>query len=156
MQDNPQNLPSSGPENDSKSRLLRYFEDYASYHTTIGNQNTHLVGIPMIMLGLLGLLQLVPLGPLNLGILLWLGATLFYIVLDVRLGTIFSLIVLGFYGAATILPWSVHIVLFLLGWAIQLVGHKVYEKNNPAFFKTIEHLLIGPLWIFVKVAKLKP
>lgn len=141
---------------DSPSRLQSYFEDYARFHTTAGNQKTHILGIPMIMLSLLGLLQLVPLGPLNLGVFLWLGATLFYVMLDVRLGTIFSLVVLGFYGAATLFPWSVHAVLFVFGWVIQLIGHKVYEKNNPAFLKTIEHLLVGPLWIFVKLSKIQP
>jgi uncharacterized membrane protein YGL010W len=137
-------------------KLKKYFDEYASYHKTQGNQTSHVFGIPMIMLSLLGLLRLIPLGAVNLGVLLWLGATLFYVVMDLRLGVIFSLIVLGFYGAATLIPVSLHIVLFILGWVIQLIGHKVYEKNNPAFLKTAEHLLIGPLWIFVKLSGIGP
>ncbi len=41
--------------------------------------------------------------------------------------------------------------LFALGWAFQLVGHAVYERNRPAFVRNLRHLLIGPLWIARKL-----
>lgn len=41
--------------------------------------------------------------------------------------------------------------LFVCGWVFQLVGHAVYERNRPAFFRNLAHLLIGPLWIARKL-----
>ena len=35
----------------------------------------------------------------------------------------------------------------MLGWIFQFIGHSVYEKKNPAFFRNFVHLLVGPLWI---------
>ena len=40
--------------------------------------------------------------------------------------------------------------LFALGWILQGVGHYVYEKNSPAFFKNFAHLAVGQLWILAK------
>ena len=40
--------------------------------------------------------------------------------------------------------------LFVFGWVLQGVGHWVYEKNSPAFFRNFVHLAIGQLWILAK------
>jgi uncharacterized membrane protein YGL010W len=45
------------------------------------------------------------------------------------------------------LPMSVNVVLFVLGWIFQFIGHSVYEHRQPAFFRNVIHLLVGPLWI---------
>jgi uncharacterized membrane protein YGL010W len=36
--------------------------------------------------------------------------------------------------------------LFAGGWALQIVGHRVFEKNKPAFFSDPYYLLVGPVW----------
>lgn len=33
------------------------------------------------------------------------------------------------------------------GWVLQIVGHKVFEKNQPAFFRDPYYMLIGPVWV---------
>ena len=43
--------------------------------------------------------------------------------------------------------WIWPITLFVAGWIFQFIGHGVYEKRQPAFFRNLVHLLIGPLWI---------
>ena len=40
--------------------------------------------------------------------------------------------------------------LFVFGWILQGVGHWVYEKNSPAFFRNFVHLAVGQLWILAK------
>jgi uncharacterized membrane protein YGL010W len=40
----------------------------------------------------------------------------------------------------------VSIVLFVLAWIGQFYGHKV-EGKKPSFFKDMQFLLIGPLWL---------
>jgi uncharacterized membrane protein YGL010W len=42
------------------------------------------------------------------------------------------------------------LALFVLGWILQGVGHYVYEKNSPAFFRNLVHLAIGQLWILAR------
>jgi uncharacterized membrane protein YGL010W len=36
--------------------------------------------------------------------------------------------------------------LFVSGWALQFIGHSVFEKNKPAFFGDPYYLLVGPVW----------
>ena len=42
--------------------------------------------------------------------------------------------------------WRWALVLFIVGWILQFVGHAI-EGNQPAFFKNPIYLLIGPLWV---------
>jgi uncharacterized membrane protein YGL010W len=44
------------------------------------------------------------------------------------------------------------IVLFVLAWIGQFVGHAI-EGKNPAFFTNIVQLLIGPAWLMGKVLR---
>src|ERR1700722_15422336 len=37
--------------------------------------------------------------------------------------------------------------LFVGGWALQLLGHKGFEKNKPAFLSDPYYLLVGPVWV---------
>ncbi|MBV9945267.1 MAG: DUF962 domain-containing protein [Myxococcales bacterium] len=37
--------------------------------------------------------------------------------------------------------------LFVGGWALQFIGHAVFEKNKPAFFGDPYYLLVGPVWV---------
>ncbi len=134
------------------TRLDALFDDYASYHRTAGNKWFHRFGIPLIMLSLLGMLARVQLVEVNslridLAIVLIFLVSVYYLVLDWKLGLgmLAASIILYIAGAA--LPLTVNILLFILGWIFQFVGHIVYEKNQPAFARNLLHLLVGPLWI---------
>ncbi|HEY3818925.1 MAG TPA: DUF962 domain-containing protein [Polyangiaceae bacterium] len=37
--------------------------------------------------------------------------------------------------------------LFAGGWALQLIGHKMFEKNKPSFLADPYYLLVGPVWV---------
>jgi uncharacterized membrane protein YGL010W len=37
--------------------------------------------------------------------------------------------------------------LFAGGWVLQIVGHKVFEKNDPAFYRDPYFTLVGPVWV---------
>lgn len=130
------------------SLLKSYFQGYEEYHQTYGNKITHYFGIPMIVVGLLGLLSFVKFGSIDMALVFWLGCSLFYIRLHTKLGLLFSLFTLGIYYLAQQMNLTAHILLFLIGWAVQFVGHIKYEKKSPAFLTNLTHLLIGPLWIF--------
>lgn len=143
------------------SQIVTYFEDYYNFHKNKMNQICHAIGIPAIMISLLGLLGSISfesslignsdLFRFDLGILLWLGATFWYLKLDWKLGGPFSLVSLGTYFLGRSLPLQILWVLFVLGWVFQGVGHAIYEKRSPAFLKNFVHIFIGPLWIFSKL-----
>jgi uncharacterized membrane protein YGL010W len=37
--------------------------------------------------------------------------------------------------------------MFAAGWALQYIGHYVFEKNDPAFYSDPYYLLVGPAWV---------
>ena len=47
--------------------------------------------------------------------------------------------------------WRWALLLFVVGWILQFVGHAV-EGNSPAFFKNPLYLLVGPLWLVRRAA----
>jgi uncharacterized membrane protein YGL010W len=123
------------------------FTDYASYHQTKGNKAFHRLGIPLIMLSLIGMLARVHLGPADAAMLLILVAELYYVAVEWRLAIGMLVVSAIFYFAGAALPLWINVALFILGWIFQFIGHSVYEHKQPAFFRNFVHLLIGPLWI---------
>jgi uncharacterized membrane protein YGL010W len=137
--------------------LQAHFSDYASFHRTPGNQACHYVGIPLIVFSLLAALARVPL--LEVGgftvtaaELVLLAATAYYLTLDVGLAVVMLGASVVLAAAGRLLPLPAAVALFVLGWVFQFVGHYVYEKKSPAFYRNLAHLLVGPLWIVAKVA----
>ena len=132
------------------------FADYSAYHQTPGNKAFHRFGIPMIMLGSIGMLARVHLGPVDWAMILIALAEIYYLLAEWRLAIAMLAISAGFYFLGLLIPFWVNAALFILGWIFQFIGHKVYEHKNPAFFRNFVHLLVGPLWIlngFVPVVK---
>ncbi len=128
------------------------FADYASYHQTKGNKVFHRLGIPMIMFSLIGMLTYVTLFDvatirLDAAMVLIALSSAYYFIVEWRLGIAMIAVSIVFYFVSAAIPLLLNIVLFVLGWIFQFIGHKVYEHKNPAFFRNFVHLLIGPLWI---------
>lgn len=46
--------------------------------------------------------------------------------------------------------WPVPLALFLVGWALQFIGHGI-EGKPPEFFKDPRFLFVGLRWWFAKV-----
>ncbi|MFO0947676.1 MAG: Mpo1-like protein [Planctomycetota bacterium] len=141
------------------NRFRAYLEDYASHHRTHGNRVTHYVGIPLLTATIAGMLALVTAGPtwgdglvrIDLAILAWIALSVWYVSMDWKLGVFASVIGLGFYAVGRMLPPISLPFLFVGGWIIQYIGHGIYEKRSPAFYKNIEHLFIGPVWVFARI-----
>lgn len=128
------------------------FADYASYHQTAGNKFFHRLGIPMIMLTLLGMLTHVKLFMVgavytDLAMIVIAAASAYYFMMEWRLALPMFAISIAFYFLGAAIPLWINAGLFVLGWIFQFIGHKVYEHKNPAFFRNFVHLLVGPLWI---------
>lgn len=128
------------------------FADYASYHQTKGNKVFHRLGIPMIMFSLIGMLThltLFDVGTIRVdaAMLLIALSSAYYFIIEWRLGIAMIAVSIVFYFVSAAVPFGLNVILFVLGWIFQFIGHKVYEHKNPAFFRNFVHLLIGPLWI---------
>lgn len=136
------------------------FADYASYHQTAGNKVFHRLGIPLIMLTLFGLLERVELlrAPMELdaAMVLIAAASAYYLTLDWRLAVPMMAVSVVFYFIGALLPLWVNAAGFVAGWILQFIGHSVYEKKKPAFFRNFIHLLVGPLWILNDVVHAVP
>jgi uncharacterized membrane protein YGL010W len=136
-----------------------FFTDYAEHHRSEGNRWCHAVGIPLIAAGLLGLaaVELTRVGgwPVELSAVLIVALAPVYFWLDARLGVALTLVYALLYLGARMLGWQINLGLFVLGWALQFVGHGVYEKRSPAFFRNLVHLLVGPLWVLNHFLRLR-
>ena len=42
--------------------------------------------------------------------------------------------------------WETSLIIFIVSWIGQFIGHKI-EGKKPSFFQDIQFLLIGPLWL---------
>ena len=142
--------------------LLLALTKYGEYHRDRRNVATHIVGIPMIVLAVELLLSRPVFGlaggTMTPAMLLSVAAALFYLKLDWRFGAVMALLLvlgsglglwIGQQATATWLGWGLG--LFVVGWAIQFVGHW-FEGRKPAFLYDIKSLLIGPLFVVAELA----
>ena len=135
--------------------LRSHFADYAAFHATAGNQACHYVGIPLIVFTLVALLTRVPLGSVGgIGVTLAevtvVAVTAWYLTLDLPLALAMLVATSLFAFLGRRVPVLPCVALFVVGWIFQFIGHYVYEKKSPAFYKNLAHLLVGPLWIVAK------
>jgi uncharacterized membrane protein YGL010W len=135
--------------------LRSYFADYAAHHGTSGNRLCHMIGIPLIVLSvfiLLGKLPLFAVGGFTVtaGEALLVAVTVYYLTLDTPLALMMAATSAVLLAVGRPLPLWLGWGLFVFGWILQFIGHYVYEKRSPAFFRNLTHLLVGPLWILAK------
>ncbi|MFS0828375.1 Mpo1 family 2-hydroxy fatty acid dioxygenase [Pseudomonas phoenicis] len=142
--------------------LVDHLSQYAGYHRDRRNLLSHLLGIPLIVLAVTALLSRPGVAVAGLwlspALLAALAAALFYLRLDRRFGLAMG-VLLGlclWAGQAlarqrTGLWLGSGIGLFVLGWAIQFVGH-YFEGRKPAFVDDLSGLIIGPLFVVAEVA----
>jgi uncharacterized membrane protein YGL010W len=138
---------------------------YALYHRDRRNITSHFVGIPMIVFAVGVLLARPAFGLDGLrGVALtpaWVAfavASAWYLTRgNLVLGLATSLAVgalilmahqVGGSGIAAWLAWGVGF--FVVGWAIQFVGHW-YEGKKPAFVDDLIGLLVGPMFVVAEV-----
>lgn len=123
----------------------RLSADYATYHLTEGNQTAHKIGIPLIVFAVIKWTQIgsfFPIAALVLPV---------YFVWNKRIGFIMT----GFIAACAVVGWFLPgwtaWAAFVVGWAFQIYGHKVHEKNSPALLDNFAHALIGPAFVAEKI-----
>ena len=129
----------------------RWFAEYAADHRHPTNRLTHKVAIPAILFHIFAMLAYVPVAevggfPLTLGLLAWLGASIFWVRFLPKSGLILALVSLPAAIWGALVPFPALVVLAVVAWVIQLAGHSVWEKNRPSFLRNLVQSLIGPLF----------
>lgn len=141
--------------------LEQQLSNYAAYHRDPRNVVTHFVGIPLIVLSVEAILSRPTwsVGPFAISpaVIAMVAACSYYIRLDRLYGIALTLVLsLGLWVGAWLALLSTagwlgaSIGLFVVGWAIQFLGH-YFEGRKPAFVDDIMGLLIGPLFVLAEV-----
>jgi uncharacterized membrane protein YGL010W len=144
----------------------QWMSEYAESHQNSTNQVIHKICVPLIMFSLLGILWLIPTPELftkfsnmNWSTIFGLFCLVFYALLNFRMFIGMALMLIPmFYGIIFIANnysknmLSIMILIFVLAWIGQFIGHKI-EGKKPSFLKDLSFLLIGPLWVLNSLYK---
>jgi uncharacterized membrane protein YGL010W len=137
-----------------------WLREYGASHENPTNKLLHWICVPPIVLSVLGFLWALPVPATLDAISPWLNwatfaaafALVYYVALSPRLAfgiAIAFAVMLAIVSALATLPWplwATSLVIFVVAWIGQFVGHAV-EGKRPSFFKDLQFLLIGPLWL---------
>jgi len=140
------------------TRVDALLADYHSYHRSRGNLICHAFGITLIVYGGLAMLRLISLHAAGwtAAEILIAASFLFYVTLSIPLAVtmLFESIALDLIARA-VGNWHIGLGAFVVGWLFQGIGHARYEKNSPAFFKNLAHLMIGPIFLWNELLKVR-
>lgn len=137
-----------------------WLDEYNESHLNPTNKLLHWICVPAIVLSLIGLLWALPvpaafaeISPLmNWGSLFILAATVYYFLMSIPLALGMLVVSAAMIwllnwmdGLATPL-WQICIAIFVIAWIGQFIGHAI-EGKRPSFFKDVQFLMIGPIWL---------
>jgi uncharacterized membrane protein YGL010W len=141
----------------------RQLANYAEYHRDRWNCAMHVFGIVFLFLAAVLPLSswLIPAfgAQITAATLMVLPVLIYWFLLDAALG-------LAIVGAAALLlsaaamivnhasaadVWLISAVLIVIGFTLQVVGHQLFERRQPALLDNPTHLLLGPMFVMAKL-----
>jgi uncharacterized membrane protein YGL010W len=141
----------------------RQLADYVEFHRDPKNCAMHVFGIIFLFLAAVLPLSMWPVqafGVQNtMATIMVLPVLIYWVLLDATLGMgILCSAVLLLSTAATIVDhasdagvWSISALLIIIGVAFQIIGHRVFERRQPALMENPTHLLLGPMFVMAKL-----
>lgn len=143
-----------------------WFDEYSASHRNPTNKLLHWICVPVIVLSVIGLLWALPVPAvfrdvspfLNWATVVVAAAVGYYFTMSNSLGVgmlLSMLVLLWLVYLLDQLPvalWMSCVALFVVAWIGQFVGHAV-EGKRPSFFKDLQFLMIGPLWLLAQLYK---
>jgi uncharacterized membrane protein YGL010W len=141
----------------------RQLADYVEYHRDPWNCAMHVFGIVFLFLAAVLPLSTWTLrgfgGQITAAILLVLPVLIYWLLLDATLGMAIVAAAALLLSAAAIIVnhasaagmWLVTGVLMVIGIALQVVGHQLFERRQPALLDNPTHLLFGPIFVMAKL-----
>ncbi|MCO6498374.1 MAG: DUF962 domain-containing protein [Chitinophagaceae bacterium] len=138
----------------------QWLQEYGESHQNPTNKLIHWICVPSIFLAIIGFLFSVRLGGgWNLAHAALIFLAVYYFRLSFPLGIgmlIFAALCLGIcYFLESVLPaplWVACLIIFIVAWIGQFYGHGL-EGKKPSFFKDLQFLLIGPMWLMSFIYK---
>lgn len=130
------------------------FDEYAESHRTPVNKMIHWICVPLIYFSIVCFLvqAKISTGWPVLTIVFSL-ACIYYFVLSNTIAIGMLLVTMACALGARLIHryapyplWEIALIIFVLAWIGQFIGHKI-EGKKPSFFKDLLFLLIGPAWL---------
>lgn len=137
-----------------------WLEEYGESHQHPTNKLIHWICVPAIVFSVIGLLWSLPvpgafkeISPaLNWALLFAMAAVVYYFILSLPLGLGATLVLAALLRLTAALEggavplWAISLAVFVAAWIGQFIGHRI-EGRRPSFFKDLQFLMIGPLWL---------
>lgn len=145
----------------------QWFAEYGESHQHHANELIHWICVPLIFFSVLGFVWAIPVPGewepavpwFNWSLVAIALATLFYAWLSPTLAvgmlvfmTLCQTVHLRLEMRAPWPVWKICLVIFVLAWIGQFIGHKI-EGKKPSFLKDVVFLLIGPAWLLSMIYK---
>jgi uncharacterized membrane protein YGL010W len=142
-----------------------WLDDYGESHRNPTNKLLHWICVPLIVWCVAGLLWSIPTpGTLRAAYPLanWASVVvgvvvLYYACLSIPLALgallLFAAMLASIEALSRVTPipiWAICDIVFVLAWIGQFIGHAI-EGKRPSFFKDVQFLLVGPLWLLAHV-----
>lgn len=136
--------------------LQVWIKEYGESHKNHLNQIIHKVCVPLIYFSIIGMITSIPfeIQSVRIADLIIFIFMMRYLAFGVRAFGI--MLILTVVCMAITHNWRIKagvestmislIVVFILAWIGQFVGHQI-EGKRPSFLKDLTFLLIGPLWV---------
>jgi uncharacterized membrane protein YGL010W len=153
------------------SKIDELLEEYGESHQNTFNKIMHWICVPAIVFSIVGLFWSIPSTPLtnlfpytdptylNWALVMTLFSLFYYFTLSQPLFFGMAAILTGFLVLTNIMEqmqiaptWKISLAIFVVAWVGQFIGHKI-EGKKPSFFKDLQFLLIGPLWLLSFIYK---
>jgi len=143
-------------------------DEYGQSHRNPVNKLIHWIAVPVIVWTVVALLWSIPFPfaltipgiPVNWATIALFFAQIYWFRLSLSLGLgllLYNALMIQF---TVLLPavserplWQIALVVFVLAWVLQFIGHAI-EGKRPSFFKDVQFLLIGPAWLMSFVYRL--
>ena len=141
-------------------RQLAY---YADAHRNEVNSVMHMIGNPILFVAVVLPLCLLPVSVFGVQTsaapLLTAPALVLWTAWDIAIGLAIVVTSIPLLFAASAIAGHVNILwvwvtaagLFVLGWALQIVGHQLFEGKRPTLLDNPVQMLISPMYIFAKL-----
>jgi uncharacterized membrane protein YGL010W len=146
-----------------KDLFRREIASYAQAHRDRINGWMHIIGNPILFIAVVLPLSLVPVTLFGLQIslapLLVIPALIVWMSFDLGIGLAIVVTSIPLLWIAAMIAahvsvtslWLIAAVMFVAGWALQIIGHKVFEHNWPSLIRDPLHMLMSPMYVYAKL-----
>jgi uncharacterized membrane protein YGL010W len=133
--------------------LEQWLQEYSVSHQNKTNQLIHKLCVPLIFFSILGMLWDWQYQGIRVTYVVVALGMIFYFRLSTKVALLMLLqltvffAILFFWSEQQVSIFLPNLVIFVLAWIGQFLGHKI-EGKKPSFFEDLQFLLIGPIWVF--------